>query len=258
MRAAAIGGLTLALVGSFGIAPAARAAPPDLPAEAPAPVEPAPPPAESSLPAWDQPLPIAPDVSFDGVPIEREEDEEPKTGHGRTVVGSLLLGGGVVLTTVSATFVALDTDEPVWIPGLVLGSGAVISGVIFIATGRARHRKYQEWARNEGPIPPRGHGLVAGGLTCIIAGSVGTIIGGISIASFQGSGDPPYGEVLVPLGVTSIVTGVGLLAVGGVRSKKYDRWKAGRLTPSVSLLPGARHDRIGAVGGLSLGFAGRF
>jgi hypothetical protein len=217
------------------------------------PSEPTPEP--GSLPSYDE-APIAPDVSFDGVPLELDAEDPPPTGRGRTAVGAILLTGGVVLTSVSTAFIIQETDVPAWIPGAVLGGTAVVLGAIFVATGDIRHRAHRDWAKTtiDAPVPPRGDGLLAGGLTCMIAGTMGTIIGGVSLTAFQAEGDPPYGQVMVPLGLVSIVTGVGLLAAGGVRRKHYDRWDAGRIAPSLSLLPGHRQQ----IGGLSFGLAGRF
>lgn len=273
MRASAIWGLMAGLAG-----------PPVLPDEAPeqpappvepAPVEPAPvepalapepppepaPPEEPPLPAWDQPLPsydqapIAPDVPFDGTAIE---DEEPPSGRGRQAVGAILVSGGVVLTATAATLVALDQDQPVWIPGVVIGSSAAITGAILLATGTIRRAEHKAWAARQadGPVPPRGQGMAAAGITCIVAGSMGTIIGAVSLTSFQDADALPYGEVLVPLGTASVVTGVGLLIGSGVRSKKHQTWESGRVAPTLSLLPGARSGP--SIGGLSLGVAARF
>jgi hypothetical protein len=241
-------------------APAPGLEPVTIPVPVPAP-EPVPPEPDSEpqLPAYDQPLPsydeapVAPDVSFDGVPIELED---PPTGRGRTAFGAILLGGGATLTGVSATMIRLDTDLAAWIPGAVIGSAALITGVTLIATGHLRQKRYRAWAKThaDAPVPARGDGLLAGGVTCMIAGTMGTIIGGVSILSFQDEDDPPYGQVMVPLVLASVVTGVGLLVAGGKRRKQFDRWKAGTVSPSLSLLPGTRQ----SIGGLSLGFAGRF
>lgn len=278
MRAAATWGMTISLCGSFWLAAPAFAAPPSEPAapgsephsevvpeSTPEPVpEPTPEPAptaqpEPQLPAADAPLPsydelpIGPEASFDGLPIE---SEDPPTGRGRTALGSMLLGGGAVLMGVSAIMLDLETDSAVWLPGTLIGSAAVVTGVILVVTGQLRHQKYRAWAKTHAsaPVPPRGDGLLAGGLTCMIAGSMGTIIGGVSLVAFQDEDDPPYGQVLVPLGLVSVVTGVGLLAVGGKRRKQFDRWQAGTVVPSLALLPGTR----ASIGGLSLGLAGRF
>jgi hypothetical protein len=246
MRAAATWGVAIGLYGAFGLTPA-WAAPPS--------PEPAPLPAyDHALPSYDEvPVPLEPDVSLEEVPIETHD---PPTGRGHTALGSILLGGGVALTSASMSMIILNTDLAAWIPGAVLGGTATAVGAILIATGTLRRAKHQAWAKTDvdAPVPPRGDGLVAGGLTCIIAGTMGTIIGGVSLIGFQAQDDPPYGQVLVPLGLVSVVTGVGLLAAGSMRRKQYDRWDAGRVAPSLSLLPGNRQQ----IGGLSLGFAGRF
>jgi hypothetical protein len=286
MRAAATWGISwfgvLGMVGMVGIARPAWATPPsEQPAvdpistpepvpwpEAEAAIEPPPEPEpalepipEPQLPAYDQPLPsyddvpIAPDVSFDGAPIEIEI-EVPPTGRGHTAVGSILLGGGAVLTGVSATMIGEAIDVPVWLPGAVLGSTAVIAGVSLIITGHFRQKTHRRWVSNhiDGRMPPRGDGLLAGGLTCMIAGVTGAIIGGASIIAFQSDEDPPYGQVMLPLGLASMGTGIGLVAAGSARRKQLDRWQAGLVLPSLSLLPGTRQ----SIGGVSLGFAGRF
>jgi hypothetical protein len=276
MRAVATWGLMLGLCGTA--APAWAASPVELsepaseapsvpvlepvtiPAPAPTP-DPAPVPnPEPQLPAYDQPLPsyeeapvVPDDVSFDGVPLELED---PPTGRGRTALGAILIGGGATLTGVSATMIGLDTDLPAWIPGAVIGSAALITGVTLVVTGQVRQKRYRSWAdaHADAPVPARGDGLFAGGVTCMIAGTMGTIIGGVSIVAFQAEDDPPYGQVMVPLGLASVVTGVGLLVGAGKRRKQFDRWKAGSVMPSLSLLPGTRQ----SIGGLSLGFAGQF
>jgi hypothetical protein len=287
MRAGAAG-VVFGLCGLFGLPGTAWATPPEVqqpeptqpePAPAPEAVAPeavAPPiptaepvpaqPPEPQLPAYDQPLPsydelpIAPEVpfddaSFDGVPVE-VEDVDPPTGRGRLAVGSILFGGGVVLTSVSTALIIQDIDWAAWIPGAVIGASAAVLGAVFVATGDLRRRTHRDWAsaHAHAPIPPRGDGLVAGGLTCLIAGSMGTIIGGVSIVAFQADDDPPYGQVLIPIGLVSVVTGVGLLAAGSVRRKQFDRWETANVVPSLSLLPGNRQ----SFGGISLGFAGRF
>jgi hypothetical protein len=270
MRAVAIWALSGMLAG----------APPELPAEAPEqppareplpesspapePLPPEPPPVEEPLPTWDAPLPgydevPVSDVAFDGVPLE-PEDGEPPSGRGRMAVGSILLGGGAVLTGTSIAMIILDTDRPVWIPGVVLGGSAVVTGAILVATGSFRRDEHKSWAaeQTDGPVPPRGKGMLAAGVTCMLAGSVGTIIGSISLAALQDDDALPYGQVMIPLGVVSFVTGVGLVVGGSVLGKKHERWQAGRVTPSISLLPGARSDRLASVGGVSFGVAGRF
>jgi hypothetical protein len=261
MRAAAAWGVLIGLCGLFALPATAWAAPPPEPVTpepvTPEPVTPPAQPPEPQLPAYDQPLPsydelpIAPEVSFDGVPLEVEN---PPTGRGHLAVGSILLGGGLALTGVSATLIILDTDLAAWIPGALIGASAAVIGAVFVATGDLRRQAHRNWAaaHAHAPVPPRGDGLVAGGLTCIIAGTMGTMIGGVSLVAFQDVDDPPYGQVLVPLGLVSVVTGVGLLAAGGVRRKQYDRWPG--VVPSLSLLPSSRQ----SLGGLSLGFAGRF
>lgn len=276
MRAAAIWGLALGLLGPpEEPTPDPTAAPPVAsepipevapPEPEPIPVEPEPVREPEPLPAYDQPLPSyddAPiatvDPTFDTRPIE-PEDEEPPTGRGRTVVGSILMGGGLVLTGVSIAMVVMDTDRAVWIPGTAIGGSAAVGGAIFLATGHVRHQAYREWAaaQSDGPVPPRGQGMLAGGLTCIMGGVAGLIIGGVSLVAFQFEGDPPYGQVLIPLGAISTVTGVGLLVGAGVHGKRYDRWKSARVAPTWSLLPGAPHGGAGRVGGLSVGLSGRF
>lgn len=262
MRAVATWGLMLGL---YGLAAPAWAAPPELVAELSEPVSELPEPepvSEPQLPADDQALPsydeapIAHDVSFDGVQIMQLELEHPPTGRGRTALGAILIGGGATLTGVSATMIGFDTDLSAWIPGAVIGSAALITGVTLVVTGQRRQKRYRAWAdaHADAPVPARGDGLLAGGVTCMIAGTMGTIIGGVSIIAFQAEDDPPYGQVMVPIGLASVITGVGLLASGAKRRKQFDRWEAALVVPSLSLLPGTRQ----SIGGLSLGFAGRF
>jgi hypothetical protein len=218
-----------------------------------------PPAYDQPLPSYDE-LPIAPTVTFDGLPIDAEP-EDPPTGRGRTAVGSILLGGGVALMSVSGTMFSRGTDPALWLSGALIGSGSIAAGVTLVLAGHVRHKRYRSWAsaHADAPVPPRGDGLLAGGLTCMIAGSMGTIIGGVSVIAFQDEDDPPYGQVLVPLGLVSVVTGVGLLVGAGMRRKQFDRWEAGRVVPSISLLPGTRAPgRAQSIGGLSLGVAGRF
>jgi hypothetical protein len=282
MRAAATWGL---MIGLSGMAAPAWAAPPlerlgpaseGEPISSPEPVavqEPAPTPEpvpvpvpaqepEPQLPAYDAPLPtydapIAPDVSSPDLPSEPQSD--PPTGRGRTALGSILLGGGAALTGVSSAMIGIDTDRGVWIPGVVIGSAALITGVTLVVTGHLRQKRYRVWAgaHADAPVPRNGDGLLVGGMTCLVAGTMGVAIGGSSMVVFQSSDDPPYGQVLVPLGLASVVTGVGLLVGAGNRRTQFKKWKAGSVAPSLSLLPGTRQSN-GGIGGLSLGFAGRF
>jgi hypothetical protein len=235
MRAAAT--WIMMIVAIVGMAPTAWASP-----------EPT---TESQLPAYDEPppsddeVPIASDVSFD-LP---HDIENPPTGRGHTAVGAILVGGSGALIGLSTASIPFTTDFPVWIIGEALGSVAFVSGVGLLVSGHLRAKKYRAWA--DGPLPARGEGLIAGGITCMVGGTLVTIAGGISLA-YQGDGIP-YGQMLIPIGLVAGSTGVGLF-VAGARRQHFVREQVGHVVPSFSLLPGSRQ----SIGGLSLGFAGRF
>ena len=129
-------------------------------------------------------------------------DLPPPTGRGRQAVGGILVGGGVTLIGVSAAMIAIDEDIAVWIPGMVLGTAATLAGAASLVGGKKRRDRYEAWVADQGgDAPPQGVGMIAGGLTCIGAGTLGMIFGGFSLA-LQDGGDLPYGQVLLPLGAT--------------------------------------------------------
>ncbi|PRQ01115.1 hypothetical protein [Enhygromyxa salina] len=224
--------------------------------------QPAPPPEQPRLPSYDAELPTYADTPLD--PFEPVESLEPvlphrplPDGRGRVAVGAILSGGGLVLTGVSIGMIAIDEDIAVWIPGAVIGGAAIIAGLSAALVGRQRRDKYREWTTPHGGpdvVPKSGIGLVASGVTCMVAGTVGVIAGGISLP-IQGNGDMPYGQVLLPVSAASIVTGAGLLGGGLKRHRKFETWNAQRsLTPVVAPLGGLGRQPSGA----SFGVAGRF
>lgn len=244
-------------------------APPD-PEASPTEADPAdefwePEPEPASLPSYDAELPsydeapidplADPDLGF-VAPPEPEPEQIPRSGYGRVAVGSILLGGGAVLTGISAGMIVADIDALAWIPGAVVGAGAITAGALSILTGKLRQKKYRAWAEpygGERAVPRSGAGLTAAGLTCVIAGGAGLTIGGLSL-TVQDTDDLPYGEVMMSLAAVSLVTGATLMAYGGKRKKEFQRWRMHSVTPSFSLLPGSSQ----RLAGISLGLIGRF
>jgi hypothetical protein len=232
---------------------------------APAEEEPAPAPTpEGGLPAYDADLPryeeVPPAVEGEGDGSGYGFDEgfepAPPSGHGRLAVGGILLGGGAALTVISATMIVRDTDILAWIPGAVLGAGALTAGLGVTLTGVGYRRRYRRWAEGYGgrkALPPPGTGLIAGGITCLAAGGFGMLIGGVSL-TLQDEDDPPYGQVMLPLAATSVVTGIALVIPGAKRKGAYRKWDETRLAPTLGVLPGVRRRPAG----VSVGLAGQF
>jgi hypothetical protein len=220
----------------------------------PAEPEPEPEPEVSGLPSYDSGIPTYAEAPPEPVVPTRA----PLNGRGRIAVGSIVLGGGVVLVGVSSAMISIDEDLAAWIPGAVVGAAAIAAGIGLVITGRQRTKKYSEWADSHGgvrAIPKSGMGLVASGITCIAAGSIGLIMGGVSLGIFEGGDDMPYGAVLMPIGGVSVATGIGLLSGGAARHRKYTQWDVQRgLTPVVAPLGGLGRGPTGA----SFGIAGRF
>jgi hypothetical protein len=211
-------------------------------------------PEASGLPSYDSDIPTYVEAPPEPVVPARA----PPDGHGRVAVGSILLGGGVVLMGVSSAMISIDEDLAAWIPGAVIGAAAIAAGIGSVITGHQRKKKYREWADAYGgvrAIPKSGIGLVASGVTCMAAGSFGLLMGGVSLGIFEGGNDMPYGAVLMPLGGVSLATGIGLLSGGRAREHKYKQWDAQRgLTPVVAPIGGLGRGLTGA----SFGIAGRF
>lgn len=246
--------------------PVGEGEPPPVDSEPP-PVEVEPAPEPASLPRYDAGLPsdgaadaAAPLPSewseFD-TPAAPVQDSAPPTGRGRMAVGAILFGGSVVLTSVAVPMFLLTEDVALGLSGLVVSGGAMTTGILLMATGAGRRKKYQTWAEGYGgerAIPPAGAGLLAAGTTCMVAGPLGVLVGGISL-TLQDEQDLPYGQVLIPLGAVSFAGGLTMLIIGAKRKQKYTRWHSQHvITPSFSLLPAGPT----RVGGASFGLAGRF
>jgi hypothetical protein len=218
------------------------------------PAEPEPEPEASGLPSYDSDIPSYAEAPPEPVVPARA----PLEGRGRIAVGSVVLGGGVVLLGVSSAMISIDEDLAAWIPGAVVSAAAIAAGIGLVITGHQRKQKYRKWADAQGgsrAIPKSGIGLVASGITCIAAGSIGVIMGGVSLGILEGVNDMPYGIVLMPIGGVSMATGIGLLAAGAVRHRKYTQWNTERgLTPVVAPIGGLGRGLTGA----SFGIAGRF
>ena len=258
MRAIAIWGLS---VGLLTAASSVHAAPPEGPAE------PATPP-----PHYDE----ASIVLEPAPPIEPEP--APHTGVGRIVSGSLMLAGGAG-GVFSLTGLLIwrskqggnDCDPTVdtggdcragALDGLIVlyevswflaGAGLIASGGALLGTGIADHRRYRKWERGQDdrPVPPRGDGMLGSGLALM---GMGVTASALTIGLTHNNLQYPGPAAAFTTSVVMVVGGTGLVIGSAVLRRKHMRWQKARMTPSLSLLPGAR-DRIG---GLSFGVAGRF
>jgi hypothetical protein len=121
--------------------------------------------------------------------------------------------------------------------------------------------------------PISGVGLMVSGPILLVGGGV---LLGVSVANYttimreeEGLGE--LGAVLfwtplIVVGASTVVAGAALLGTGIASHRKHRAWTRGqldaslrpRMLPTFSLLPGGRDDRVGDVGGFSLGFSGRF
>jgi hypothetical protein len=209
---------------------------------------------EPELPSWNVALP-----SFDQAPEAEPllqpqlEPETPPDGNGATVVGAMLLGGGVVLTAASVSLIFFDWDEVgLWIAGSVVGSLAITAGFVTLFVGTAKRNRYEPW-RLQHAAPPRGTGLIAGGSLAVSAGAFGMLLGGISLPR-EDADDLPYGAVTLSLGAVSVATGIALLVVGAKRRRSFNEWDRTRVTPSFSMAPGP----LPRTASPTFGIAGRF
>ncbi|MFO7564756.1 MAG: hypothetical protein R6X02_19080 [Enhygromyxa sp.] len=226
----------------------------------PAPVEPAPAPPdiEPELPSWDASIPSyeqVPEPEPEPKPLRSPqlEPEIPPDGTGSTVVGAMLLGGGVILTASSGALIFFDNDEVgVWIAGAVIGNLAIAAGMSVLIAGTVKRNRYEPW-RLQHAAPPRGTGMLAGGSLALSAGAFGMLMGGISL-TLEDADDLPYGAVLLSLGAASVGTGVALLVVGAKRRRAFKAWDQARVTPSFGVIPNPQMRPAGA----TFGFAGRF
>jgi hypothetical protein len=261
------------------ICPLARAAPPEpapvvveppppsepvLPAEPvpaepvqaePAPVVEPPPPSEPELPSWDAELPSYDEPLLPVEPAEPTREPVRLDGNGLTVVGAMLLGGGLVLGTSSGVLMAADSDElGLWIAGATLSGVAVATGIGLLAAGSKKRKEYKPW-RLQHDAPPQGNGLYAGGVVSVSAAGFGVLLGTVSL-SLQTDDDLPYGQVALSLAAVGAVTGIGLLIAGANRGKKFDAWHEAHIAPAFSLVPSPNSQLQTA--GATFGVAGHF
>jgi hypothetical protein len=217
----------------------------------PEPVEPEP---EPELPSWDAELPSydqAPET--EPAPSVHVEPETPRDGNGATVVGAMLLGGGLVLTATSASLIFFDWNEVgIWIAGSAIGSVAIATGMGVLIAGVVRRSRYEPWRRHHA-APPQGIGMLAGGSLALSAGAFGMMMGGISL-TLEDEDDLPYGAVVLSLGAISVSTGVALLVVGAKRRRAFNQWDRARVVPTLGFVPSPQMRTAGA----TFGIAGRF
>lgn len=234
------------------VEPAPTEPAPTEPAPTPTVVEPAP--SEPALPTWDSKLPsydaplLAPDPHSQSGRSSSRLD-----GNGITVIGSLLLGGGVVLGASSGVLMVADSDEVgLWIAGATLSAAAVATGIALVVAGTKKRKQYKPWRRQHN-APPQGNGMFAGGTFLISASAFGVLLGTVSL-SLQTNDDLPYGQVALSLSGIAAVTGIALVVVGSVRGKRFDAWHKAQLSPSFGLLRTPQLQTAGA----TFGVAGRF
>jgi hypothetical protein len=203
---------------------------------------------DTSLPAWNDAPVVESEPSAPAGP-----EPLPSDGNGSTVVGAMLLGGGVILTASSSVLLYEDSDEVgLWIAGATVGSVAIATGMGLLISGAFKRKHYEPWRLQHRP-PPQGNGMFAGGTLALSAGAFAMLLGGVSLR-LQDDDDLPYGQVALSLGAASVVTGLALVVVGAKRGRAFNSWNDARLLPSFGVLPNPQLRTASA----TFGVAGRF
>lgn len=198
------------------------------------------------LPGYD--LPVSPEA-------KRPPPAPRRDGLGRITAGSMMLAGGVGLFGGAGILAADGFGRGSWGTALGLGSAATLVGFAMVGRGAVRYHDYRSWAAEQPePVPRQGIGLIAGGSTLLVSGTLGHLAALTSLAMGNWRG---YEWALLGLGTGAIAAGSAMLIVGMVRHGRHARWQR---TPRTTVIwqPSAGPTQFAGQPGAWVGVHGQF